>query len=282
MYGKSYHGAAAGLQIPLAAARKEKKVLVAGGGPAGMEAAITAAGRGHRVTLVEKTGRLGGNLHPAAAPFFKKDIEKLCHVLESRVRAAGVEVILDTEVTADYIKAMAPDALFVAIGSEEVKPPMKGMDGSNVIMAVEAELHPEKLGKKIAIMGGGLVGAEAAVSFAHEGRQCSIIEMKQEVALEVNSFYRGGLMPQVEKAADIYVNTKIREIVPEGVVCETEGTVFTVEADSVVCALGFRAPYDKVDALCALADEYYIVGDCGHVGMIYHAINQAYYAALRV
>ena len=106
--------------------------------------------------------------------------------------------------------------------------------------------------------------------------------MKQEVALEVNSFYRGGLMPQVEKAADIYVNTKIREIVPEGVVCETEGTVFTVEADSVVCALGFRAPYDKVDALCALADEYYIVGDCSHVGMIYHAINQAYYAALRV
>lgn len=234
------------------------------------------------VTLVEKAGRLGGNLHPAAAPFFKKDIEKLCHVLESRVKATGVEVVLDTEVTADYIKVMAPDALFVAIGSNELKPPIKGMDGSNVIMAVEAELHPEKLGKKIAIMGGGLVGAEAAISFAHEGRQCSIIEMKQEVALEVNSFYRGGLMPQVEKAADIYVNTKVKEIVPEGVVCETDGTVFTVEADSVVCALGFRAPYDKVDALCALVDEYYIVGDCSQVGMIYHAINQAYYAALRV
>ena len=311
-------------------------MLVAGGGPAGMEAAITAAGRGHMVTLVEKAGRLGGNLHPAAAPFFKKDIEKLCQVLESRVKAAGVEVVLDTEVTADYIKVMAPDALFVAIGSNELKPPIKGMDGSNVIMAVEAELHPEKLGKKITIMGGGLVGAEAAISFAHEGRQCSIIEMKQEVALEVNSFYRGGLMPQVEKAADIYVNTKVKEIVPDGVVCETDGTVFTVEADSVVCALGFRvclkiafrqlcvplcgrfgpdeggvagyvdrigtkyaakwgvqmagmnfqthprAPYDKVDALCALVDEYYIVGDCSQVGMIYHAINQAYYAALRV
>lgn len=269
-------------KFPLQRPGKKKRVLVAGGGPAGMEAAITAAGRGHMVTLVEKAGRLGGNLHPAAAPFFKKDIEKLCHVLESRVKAAGVEVVLDTEVTADYIKVMAPDALFVAIGSNELKPPIKGMDGSNVIMAVEAELHPEKLGKKIAIMGGGLVGAEAAISFAHEGRQCSIIEMKQEVAPEVNSFYRGGLMPQVEKAADIYVNTKVKEIVPEGVVCETDGTVFTVEADSVVCALGFRAPYDKVDALCALVDEYYIVGDCSQVGMIYHAINQAYYAALRV
>ena len=280
MYGKSHHGAADGLQIPLAAARKEKKGAGSGRGSCGNGSSNYGSWAG-TYGNIGREGRTPGR-DPAAAPFFKKDIEKLCHVLESRVKAAGVEVVLDTEVTADYIKVMAPDALFVAIGSNELKPPIKGMDGSNVIMAVEAELHPEKLGKKIAIMGGGLVGAEAAISFAHEGRQCSIIEMKQEVALEVNSFYRGGLMPQVEKAADIYVNTKVKEIVPEGVVCETDGTVFTVEADSVVCALGFRAPYDKVDALCALVDEYYIVGDCSQVGMIYHAINQAYYAALRV
>ena len=72
----------------------------------------------------------------------------------------------------------------------------------------------------------------------------------------------------------------VKEIVPGGVVCEKDGEEFTVEADSVVCALGFRAPYDKVDALCDEADEYYIIGDCKNVGQIYHAINQAYYAAL--
>ena len=77
MYGKSHHGAAAGLQIPLAAARKEKKGAGSGRGPAGMEQQY-GSWRGHMVTLVEKAGRLGGNLHPAAAPFFKKDIEKLC------------------------------------------------------------------------------------------------------------------------------------------------------------------------------------------------------------
>lgn len=259
-----------------------KRVLVIGGGPAGMEAAITAAHRGHDVTLVEKSSDLGGNLHPAGVAYFKEDIRKLCKVLIKRVKEAGVKVVMNTEVTPEYVEKFNPDALFVAIGSNELCPPIKGMELPNVVMAIDAELHPEKLGKRIAIMGGGLVGAEAAVSFHHEGKECSIIEMKSAVAEEVNSFYRGGLMPEIEKAAKCYVNTKVKEIVKEGVLCEREGEEFVVEADSVVCALGFRAPYDKVDALCDRVDEYYIIGDCKNVGQIYHAINEAYYAAMRV
>lgn len=167
----------------------KKRVLIAGGGPAGMEAAITAALRGHDVTLVEKSGELGGNLHPAGAAYFKEDIRKLCKVLISRVEKAGVKVVLNTEVTPEYVETFDPDALFVAIGSNELRPPIKGMDLPHVIMAIDAELHPEKLGKKVAIMGGGLVGGEAAVSFHHEGKECSIIEMKSKIAGEVNSFY---------------------------------------------------------------------------------------------
>lgn len=260
--------------------KKAKKVLIAGGGPAGMEAAITAARMGHDVTLVERADKLGGNLHPAGAPYFKQDIAKLCEVLSARVKEAGVTVILNTEVTPEYVRDFAPDALFVAIGSNELRPPIKGMDLPHVVMAIDAELHPEKLGHRVAIMGGGLVGGEAAVSFCHEGKECSVIEMKHEVAEDVNSFYRGGLMPEIKKAATLYTDTKVKEIVPGGVVCEKDGEEFTVEADSVVCALGFRAPYDKVDALCDEADEYYIIGDCKNVGQIYLAINQAYYAAL--
>lgn len=277
---------AMGQQLPAKYGTKDpqilKKVLIAGGGPAGMQAAVTLAGRGHDVTIVEKAGKLGGNLHPAGAPYFKEDIIKFEHVLEERVAKAGVNVILNTEVTPEYVKEFQPDTLFVAIGSSELCPPIKGMDQPHVIMAIDAELHPEKLGKKVAIMGGGLVGSEAAVSFRHEGKECAIIEMKPAVAEEVNSFYRGGLLPEVEKSAEIYVNTKVKEIIPTGVLCERDGEEFVVEADSVVCALGFRSPYDKVDALCECVDEYYIVGDCHNVGQIYQATNQAYYAALRV
>lgn len=275
-----------GQQLPqkygLRAPERVKRVLIAGGGPAGMQAAVTLAGRGHDVTLVEKADKLGGSLHPASAPYFKKDILKFCHVLESRVEKAGVNVILNTEVTPEYVKEFAPEVLFAAIGSKELCPPIKGMELPHVIMAIDAELHPEKLGKKVVIMGGGLVGSEAAVSFHHEGKECTIIEMKQAVAEEVNSFYRGGLMPEIEKAATVYVGTTVKEIVPEGVICRRMGQEFVVEADSVVCALGFSSPYDMVDRLCEGVDEYYIVGDCQNVGQIYHATNQAYYAALRV
>ena len=161
---------------------KIKKVLVVGGGPAGMEAAITAAQRGHNVTLVEKDDKLGGNLYPAGAAYFKEDILKLIKVLERRVRRAGVNVILNTEVTPDYVKEFNPDALFVAIGSTELRPPIKGLDSDKVVMAIDAELHPEKLGKKVVIIGGGLVGAEGAVGFHHDGKDCTIVEMKPEIA----------------------------------------------------------------------------------------------------
>jgi len=259
-----------------------KRILIVGGGPAGMEAAIIAAGRGHDVTLVEKSDRLGGNLHAAGAAYFKKDIIDLCNVLIKRVEAAGVKVFLGMEATKDFIREFNPDALFIAVGSKEIIPPIKGVNLPNVVMAAEAELHPEKLGQNLAIIGGGLVGCEAAVSFGHEGKGISLIEMKGELIGDYNSFYRGGLMPELEKYAKVYLNTKVKEVLPTGVLCENEDGDFTVLADTVICAAGYKAQYDLVDEFCELADEYYIIGDCNKVGQIYQAMNTAYNAAKSV
>lgn len=269
-------------KYPRKAPERKKRVLIAGGGPAGMEAAITAANRGHDVTLVEKGEKLGGNLYPASAPYFKKDIADFCNTLIHRVETSDVKVILNTEVTKEYVNTFDPDALIVAIGSYEAKPPIKGLDGANVMMAIDAELHPEKLGQNVVIMGGGLVGTEAAVSFHHEGKNCSVVEMRSEVAADANSFYRGGLMPEVHNAAKLYVDTTVREVTENGVLCERDGQEFLIEADTVVCALGLKSPYAEVDELCEAVDESYIIGDCKQVGLIYHAVNQAYFTAMQI
>ncbi len=267
---------------PLPAPARSRRVLVAGGGPAGMEAAITLAARGHQVTLAERSDRLGGNLHAAGAPFFKEDIRRFREVLERRVVSSGAEILLNTEVTPQLVREQDPDALFVAIGSRELRPPIPGMELPQVLMATQAELHPEKLGHRVAILGGGLVGAEAAVSFHHLGHQVTVIEMKDAIAQEVNSFYRGALMPQVEAAATCLVRTRVLEIVPGAVRVEQEGRVLVIPADSVVCALGFRAPWEQVDALCAQAGESWVIGDCHNVGQIHMAMRQGYYSALQV
>ena len=269
-------------QYPEIRPSRRKNVLIAGGGPAGMEAAVIAAERGHIVTLVEKNNVLGGNLLPGGMPYFKRDISDFCKLLIQRVKNTSVTVKLNTEVTSQYINAFAPDVLIVAIGADEIRPPVPGITLPNVIMATDAELHPEKVGNRVVILGGGLVGSEAAVSFAHDGKMCSIIEMKDAVAAETNPFYRGGLLPEIEKSADIYVKTKVKEIRENEVVCENIDGEFTLAVDSVVCAAGFKSPYATVDALCSLVDEYYIIGDCNKVGQIYTAINNAYYTALRI
>lgn len=247
-----------------------------------MEAAITASRRGMKVVLAEKKEMLGGNLRPAGAAYFKQDIRDLCEILVRRVERENIDVRLNTEVTPEWVRSLSPDALVVAIGSEELRPPIKGINRKNVIMAIDAELHPEILGQKVVIMGGGLVGAEAAVSFAHEGHQVDIVEMKETICEDVNSFYRGGLMPQVKRAAALHTSSTVTEITETGVLVERNGKISEIMADSVVCALGFRSPYSLVDQLCDEIDESFIVGDCARVGKIYDAMNGGYYAALQI
>lgn len=270
-------------ETPVGQAEVSKKVLVAGGGPGGMEAAITLSQRGHDVTLVEKKDHLGGNLLPAGAAYGKTDIQELCKVMIHRLENTNVKVVLNQEVDKAYIEAFDPDVLFLAIGANTFVPPVKGIDGNNVLSAAEAELYKDKLGDKVAVIGGGLVGCEAAVSFAHEGKQTAVIEMRDKILMGCNRFYYGAINEQIElNHVGIYTGTAVKEITEKGVICRQGDREFLVEADTVVYAAGFRAPFNLVDELSELVEDTRIIGDCGKVGQIYQAIMQGYHQAKMV
>lgn len=267
-------------RYPTPAPEKSKKVLIVGGGPAGMEAAIVAAQRGHDVTICEKSDKLGGALEPAGSAFFKQDIHILRDVLTRRVYESGAKVLLNTEVTPEYVKNFKPDALFVAIGAEPIILPIDGIKSDKVVLAAQAEQNLDKLGENVAIIGGGLIGCECAVAFGAAGKKITVVEMLDQVLPDCNPLYKGALMPELKKYADIRTNARAKAVTEEGLVyLDKDGKEVTVKADTVVLAAGYRPNNAAVDALADLVEDTYILGDCSAVARIGQAMSAGHYAA---
>ena len=133
--------------------KESRKVLIAGGGPGGMEAALEASERGHKVILCEKDSELGGVLNFAKYVDFKQDLYKFSKSLETRLRKTDTEIRLNTEVTPELIREINPDVTFLAVGSEPITPPIPGIDRENVYSPSDAEKMPlEELGENIVVM----------------------------------------------------------------------------------------------------------------------------------
>ena len=263
------------------------KIIIAGAGAVGTHLAKLLSGEKQDIILMDedesRLNALGGNLDPAGAAPFKREYRELAECLARRCQRQGVKIMLNTEATPEMVRDMDPDALFVAIGSTELRPPIPGLDSDKVVMAIDAELHPEKLGDTIVVMGGGLVGVEGAVNWGMEGHKVTVVEMRSTLAPDSNHFYRDGLLVRAYENAQIMVDTTVKAVTKEGVLVEhKDGTQETLPCDTVVCALGFRPDYKKVDALADIVDECYIIGDCAKVGKVLDATSTAYYAALRV
>ncbi|MCR5649532.1 MAG: NAD(P)/FAD-dependent oxidoreductase, partial [Oscillospiraceae bacterium] len=155
-----------------------KKVLVAGGGIAGMQAALEAAERGHEVILCEKSEALGGALRCEKLVPFKKNLDNYIELQKRLIGKNGrIDVRLKTEVTPELAKEFAPDVILAALGARPIKPNIPGIDGPNVVGAEELYYAPEKAGKNVVILGGGLVGMELAILLSMLGRQCTVVEM---------------------------------------------------------------------------------------------------------
>ncbi len=258
--------------------KQRKKIVVAGGGPGGMEAAITAAERGHQVILCEASDSLGGAIKHAEFVDFKADLNEFLQCMKRRTEACGAEIRLGTMVTRKMVLEENPDVLVIAIGASPFLPPIPGIGSQKVLQAAEAEEHPEKLGERIVVLGGGLVGCEAAINLRTLGKQVSIVEMQSGLALEVNEFSRMALEEQL-KGIPAYLNTLALSVESFGLKCiGPEKETISLEADQIICAAGLRPRRSETNELVNLTSEYFVIGDCKAPRQITQAMSEAYYA----
>ncbi|HBH3693089.1 TPA: FAD-dependent oxidoreductase [Clostridioides difficile] len=263
---------------------KSKKVLIAGGGPGGLQAAITAVKRGHKVILCEKTNELGGILKGEQALPFKYEMYELGNTFGKIAKDLGVEVRLNTTVTKEYVDNENVDALIIAVGSEPLVPPIEGLDGENVVIVNDYYLEKEKVTDEVVVLGGGLAGCEVAIHLAQEGKTVHLVEMRAELAPDANIRHRPILLEEIERQG-IYVYTEHKglSVTAEGVVCMNKsGNKINIPGTSVICALGQKPRREVVDTLLDCAPYVAQIGDCVRASTITNAVYQGHHAALDI
>ena len=259
--------------------RVKKTVLVAGGGIAGMQAAITAAERGHNVILCEKGPRLGGILLCEEKVPFKKHLAGYIAHQALMISRARIDVRLNTEVTPGYVKTLKPDVVIAALGARPVKPQIPGIDGANVMGAEDAYINADKIGKKAVIIGGGLVGLELAVYLSMLGREVTVIEIENKFTTE-EVLHTVALMIELDKyKVDKRLSLKVTKITDKGVFATGADGDVEFAADTVIYSTGQAPLLDEAFALHACADEFHHIGDCVAPKTIMNATHKAFVAA---
>lgn len=270
-----------GLEVPLA--RKSRKVLVAGAGVAGLQAALTAAQRGHQVVLCEKSDKVGGILKSEQAIPFKREMYELGLSLEKMVIEAGVDIRFGITVTPEYVAEQRPDALILAVGSEPIVPPLPGIDSDKVLIVNDYYLMKDKVGDTVAVLGGGLAGCECAVHLGMEGKTVHLVELRDTLAPDCNIRHRPILMKQLEKYVVCHTSCAGKFITQDGLVCaDADGKEILIPAETVICAVGQRSNRADVEALRYSAPFVREIGDCIRPANITKAIYDAYHAAMDI
>jgi 2,4-dienoyl-CoA reductase-like NADH-dependent reductase (Old Yellow Enzyme family)/thioredoxin reductase len=265
-------------QLPPA---KRKRVLVAGGGIGGMQAALTAQERGHEVILCEKSGRLGGALLCEDRVPFKKHLAGYIELQTKKIEKTDINVLLNTEVTPELAEGLNPDVIIAALGARPVRPGIKGIDCRNVFSAEEIYYHPEKAGKRVVILGGGLVGTELGIHLAQMGKDSvTVVEMLPMLNDGGNLLQGVAIGIEIRKLGiNVQLNTKALEIGETGVTVEGPDGVKLLEADTVIYAVGQKPLRAEADALRFCAPEFYQIGDCLTPKNITEATRAAYNTA---
>ncbi len=264
-------------QEPVQPTNRRKKVMVVGGGPGGINAALVASARGHDVTLYDERSYLGGMLYPGSRPAFKGDLTPLLKHYEKEMADSKVKVRTGVEVTLELMGKEKPDALVIAVGGQAVIPEIPGIDQSHVVTAVEALQEPGIVkGKTVVVIGGGDVGCETACYLADAGYDVTIIETLPELMTEQHINNVRMLMYRLlaEKGVKYFTRNEVFQIGDKTVEVRGPEGGRTLVADAVVIAIGFKPNEDLRETLRLGCAEVHIVGDCGRLGRIREAVAQ--------
>jgi 2,4-dienoyl-CoA reductase-like NADH-dependent reductase (Old Yellow Enzyme family)/thioredoxin reductase len=263
-------------------AKHSRRVLIAGGGPAGMQAAITAADRGHEVILCEKSSALGGLLKFTDRDSLKRDLKRYKDYLVNMTAKKNIRVLLNTEINGRLIEELKPDHIIIATGSIPVTPAVKGIE--NAHHATDIYFSPETVkGDNIVIIGGGLVGIEAGMHLANTGRKVTVLELTDTIAADSGPVYKIGMLWKADELGlNIITGAKVTEVTKNTVVYVKNGEEKALAASSVFYAVGMKsndAPYFEYAGKACHTD---MIGDCRSVGKVSGAVHSGYFAALDI
>jgi 2,4-dienoyl-CoA reductase-like NADH-dependent reductase (Old Yellow Enzyme family)/thioredoxin reductase len=267
------------VRIP-APLHSSKRVLVIGGGVAGMQAALTAAQLGHDVSLCEQRERLGGVLCCEESVSFKKNLDFYLNQQARLIEEAGVRIDLNTTADENYVRRVSPDVIIAALGSKPAKPPIPGIEREGVMSAQEAYGRLDTLGKRVMIVGAGLVGVELALHLTEHGRHVTILEAMDKIADGGNILHMSALRVAIKKSGlDIRYNVLVRSIDGKRMFFSQGEEDGFLEADNIVYATGQRPLREEAMKFNFLAPEFYMIGDCVASRNMMSSINEAYFTA---
>jgi NAD(H)-dependent 7beta-hydroxy-3-oxo-delta4-cholenoic acid oxidoreductase len=275
-------------EFKISPAPKEKKVVVVGGGMAGMAAAHTAAKRGHKVVLLEKSSELGGQIKLGCRPPFKQPLSKWIIYYAGQLEKTGVTIKLGIQADEQSIVAENPDSVIVATGARNIKPSFPGVDGQNVYQAWDVILNnPPIITGNVVIIGGGSVGLETADLLLEQARgplRITIVEMLSEVGIDLFLFNKMTIMKHLlEAGAVIQTNTKVTEIQADKVCCEKNGQPLCIQdVTHVVLACGSQSENAFYESIKQKFPEIFLVGDAEKPGRAVKAVEDGTRVALSI